>query len=179
MYSHFSPKMRWLVGMSEAAGGISGKVTSPNDKDVAGPLASNVIVKIVDEDGKRCGIGIDGEICAKFIHRFLGYYGNQAATDEFIDEEGFLKTGDIGRFDENGNLHYVDRKKELLKYCNFQISPSEIETFLMSLPSISAACVVGIPDIVATDLAAAVVIRKENCEISEQEIFDAVASKIQ
>lgn len=93
-------------------------------------------MKIIDESGKRCGVNVDGEICVKMQYKFLGYHGNPKGTDEFFDEEGFMKTGDIGHFDADADLFIVDRKKELLKYCNFQIAPSEIDAFLTESPNI-------------------------------------------
>lgn len=132
-------------------------------------------MKIVDDDGNRCGVNVDGEICLKTTYKFIGYYNNREATEELFDKEGFLKTGDIGHFDEDGDLFIVDRKKDLLKYCNFQISPSEIDSYLIESPAIKSACVVGIPDPLVTDLPAAVVVRADGSNITEEEICNMVA----
>lgn len=162
--------------MSEAAGFISSELMGPCRSDSVGQLVNCVLVKIIDDEGNRCGAGIDGQICVKLNYKFLGYYGNQSATDEIIDNESFLMTGDVGHFDEDGFLHIVDRKKDLLKYRGFQISPSEIEAFLINLPKIRSVCVVGIPNDVSGDLPAAVVVRNSN-DISKKEIFDSVSGK--
>lgn len=88
------------------------------------------------------------------------------------------KTGDLGYFDERGDLHITGRKKELFKYCNFQISPSEIDSYLTESPEIESACVVGIPDeSMAIDLPAAAIIRAKGSEITEKDVFDLVAGK--
>lgn len=181
-FSKYLPngQIRIGYGLSEVSGAISTKLLQSlqsGEDDSVGNLTYGVRAKIVDDNGNRCGIDIDGEICVKFNYEFLGYYGNQAATDEIIDSEGFLKTGDIGHFDNTGSLHFVDRKKELLKYCDEHILPSEIEIFLMDLSSIRSACVVGIPDANVGDLVAALVVRKEGSRITEQGIHDAVLSK--
>lgn len=62
-----------------------------------------------------------------------------------------------------------------MKYCNMQISPSAIEAYLIESPDIKTACVVGIPDEVATDLPAAVIVRANGSNISSKEIYDMVA----
>lgn len=108
-------KIYIVYGLSESCGPIV--INSIESDSMVGQLLSLYDVKIVDDDGYRCGIDEDGEMCAKFHYKFLGYYNNQKATDESIDAEGFFTIGDIGHFDKHGNLYIVDRKKELLKYC--------------------------------------------------------------
>lgn len=148
---------------------------SNNGQDSVGFLFNGFRAKIIDDDGQKCGLGIDGEICLKSNYKFLGYYSNEKATMEAIDDDGFLMTGDIGHFDKNGYLYVVDRKKEMLKYCGMQISPSEIESFLLTSVKVKAACVVGIPDDKG-DLPAAVVIPNDK-SLSEDELFNMVTER--
>lgn len=145
-----------------------------SDKDTVGRLVNGVQMKIIDVQGNKCGINEDGEICVKVHHEFLGYYANQA-TQKLLDEEGFIMSGDIGHFDEDGDLFIVDRKKDLLKYCGFQISPSEIDAYLIESSEIQSACTVGIPDEMASDLLAAVIVRARGSKLSEKEVYDLVA----
>lgn len=166
-------------GMSEVAGYITCDFCVNVTQDTVGQVLNGCEIKITDKNGHRCDVDVDGEICIKTKYKFLGYYGNADATDELFDEEGFVKSGDIGHFDVEGNLYVVDRKKDLLKYCMFPIAPSEIEDFLIQVPAIAAACVVGIPDDFATDLPAAVIVRNGSVNITETEIFDLVSGKNQ
>lgn len=162
-------------GMSELAGVIA--VNEPDkETEAVGKLISGVQVKIVDENGKRLGIGKDGEICSKTTYKFGGYYGNPENTAALFDAEGFIQTGDIGHFDDDGLLYITDRKKEFLKYRNFMISPAEIENVLFACPEISLVCVVGIPDAVSGDLPAAFVVRKSDSNITEEKVQKLVAS---
>lgn len=108
---------------------------------------------------------------------FSGYYGNKAATDALYDSEGFIQTGDIGHFDKDGLLYVTDRKKDFIKYCNYMISPSEIEDFLVGCPDVASVCVVGITDRFAGDLPAAVIVRERKSAITEQEISEMVEKK--
>lgn len=164
-------------GMSEIGGIIAADFPATIDKDTVGKLTNGTCVKIIDEDGNRCGVNTDGEICLKMNFKFLGYYGNQQATDEFFDAEGFIVTGDIGHFDDDGFLYLVDRKKDLMKYHGFQISPSEIDAFLIESSQIKSACVVGIPD-THGDLPAAVIVRSNESTITEKQVFDMVAGRV-
>lgn len=164
-----------VYGMSEIGGIITYDFPITRGKDIVGRLCDGIRAKIIDDHGNRCGVNEDGEICLKINYKFLGYHNNQKATDEIFDEEGFIVTGDIGHFDADGDLFVTGRKKELLKYCGFQISPSEIDAYLMESPDIKSACVVGIPDTVAMDLPAAAIVRAEGSKISEKEVADLVA----
>lgn len=164
-------------GMSEIAGVASCDYPGPSGRDTIGQLINGMQMKIVDDEGNKCDANVDGEICVKTNYKFLGYFANREATDELFDDEDFLKTGDIGHFDGDGYLYIVDRKKDLLKFCGFQISPSEIEEFLLGSPGIKLVCVVGIPDDVASDLPAAVIVRADGSNITGQETYDMVAGK--
>lgn len=163
-------------GMSETAGAISIDYPASNEKDTIGKLANGVQAKIIDENGNRCDANVQGEICVKTAYKFLGYHSNQQATDELFDEEGFIKTGDIGCFDKDGYLYIVDRKKDLLRYCYEDVSPSELEAYLIQSPHIKSACVVGVPDAMG-DLPAAAIVRTDGSNITETEIYNLIAGK--
>lgn len=158
-------------GLSEAAWSITMNLSG---SDSVGQLLHPYTMKIIDDDGNRCGIGEDGEICFKANYRFLGYYGDQKATDEAYDKEGFFLSGDIGHFDEAGDLFIVDRKKDIIKYGGFQISPSQIESYLAKSSGIKSACVIGMPDDVMLELPAAFIVRNGESKISENDVFDLV-----
>lgn len=161
-------------GMTETAGEISIDDPIVHDKDTVGRLKGGYCVKIIDEHGNRCGVNEDGEICIKTSYKFLGYYGNPQATAEVIDGEGFILTGDIGHFYEDGNLYVSGRRKEFLNYCSLPIAPSEIDGYLTESSDIQTACVVGIPDPMG-HLPAAVVVRNDGSTICEKNVSDMVA----
>jgi acyl-CoA synthetase (AMP-forming)/AMP-acid ligase II len=75
-----------------------------------------------------------------------GYLGNREATDATIDRDGWLHTGDLGRFDDEGFLYLGDRLKELIKVKGFQVAPAELEAVLRTHESVADAAVVGVPD---------------------------------
>lgn len=163
-------------GLSEICGGIS--INMAGVKSSVGQLLPQISVKIISDDGKLLGVGDDGEIVAKPYYTFLGYYGNEEQTSTMLDADGWLHTGDIGHFDENGNLFVVDRKKDVIKHRGYQYSSAQIEDVISTHPSIAAVSVVSIPDDIATDLPAAVIVKVKNLKISEEEVFNLVADKM-
>ena len=64
-----------------------------------------------------------------------GYLGNDEATRETIDDDGFLHTGDLARVDSSGCVYIVDRLKELIKYKGYQVPPAELEALLLTHPA--------------------------------------------
>lgn len=102
-----------------------------------GPALHNVQVRI---DGEL------GEVCIKGQNVMLGYYQNPEATAETMAEDGWLKTGDLGRLDEQGNLYLTGRAKELIIKAGENISPVAIEHALLRHEAIAEVCVFGLPD---------------------------------
>ncbi|GAA5977934.1 hypothetical protein JCM10908_004167 [Rhodotorula pacifica] len=111
----------------------------------AGVLLQNIEAKIVSPEGKALPPGEVGELWSRGPSNALGYLGNEKATSETFDAEGFLHTGDEARFDGD-DLFIVDRLKELIKANGFQVAPAELEGFLLSHPAVQDVCVIGIPD---------------------------------
>ncbi len=94
--------------------------------------------------GTEIKIAADGEVCMKGNHVFAGYFRNDAATKEAIDDDGWLHTGDIGTLDASGFLAITDRKKELLITAGGEnVAPAPIESLLRSIDGVAHAMVVG------------------------------------
>lgn len=174
---HFLPNSIYVgYGMSEAAGIVSLNYPDPRPGSV-GLLVNGITAKIIDDTGNRCGVGKDGEICLLLQHPFLGYYGDVDSTNAAIDSDGWLHSGDIGHFDEDGYLFIVDRIKDIIKHRGYQISPSEIEDVILKHRGVTSVCVVGIPDVLWTDLPAAVVLRSDDFDVTERELMDSIKSR--
>lgn len=105
-------------GISETVGLISFDNSTKNDEKCVGRLCHGCCVKIMDEYGNLCGINRDGEITIKMDRKFLGYYNDPQATQEMFDAGGFISTGDIGHFDEDGDLYITGRKKDHMEFYN-------------------------------------------------------------
>jgi crotonobetaine/carnitine-CoA ligase len=110
------------------------------------PIAPEVHkVHIEDEDGALCRPGQLGEIVKQSPVVMKGYYKNSEATAAVL-KSGWLYTGDLGYLDEDGFLYFVDRKKDMVKRGDENISSEEVEQVLNSHPLIAESAVVGVPD---------------------------------
>lgn len=166
-------------GLTETFGTIACN-TAHTRTNCAGQLIGGDAVKIVDELGERLGVNETGEVCIKLPFAFPGYLNTAEHTiDGYVDDEGFFKTGDEGRFDETGDLFIDDRKKEIFKRCGYRISPVEIEAFIDDIEGVKQSCVVPIPVETLGSIVAAVVVKREIACCTEQSIYDAVSSKVQ
>ena len=85
-------------------------------------------------DAPAEGLSETGELWFKGPNVMAGYLGNEQATRETIDDEGWLHTGDLARVDSSGCVYIVDRLKELIKYKGYQVPPAELEAVLLSHP---------------------------------------------
>lgn len=112
-----------------------------------GSVVASTEVLVVDPDtGRRCGVGEVGEIWARGPQITMGYLNNEKATRETYDADGFLHTGDIGCFDEEGMLSITDRLKEMVKVKGIGVAPAELEDLLLGHPAVDDCAVIGIAD---------------------------------
>ena len=103
-------------------------------------------VAICDEAGTFLGLGEAGEICVRGPQVMRGYWNRPEATAEVLSDDGWLKTGDIGRMDEKGFVFIEDRKKDLILVSGFNVYPNEVEDVVVSHPGVLEAAVVGVQD---------------------------------
>nr|WP_263327505.1 long-chain fatty acid--CoA ligase [Neobacillus sp. Marseille-Q6967] len=127
--------------------------------------------------GKELGVGEVGEIIVNGPQVMVGYYNREDENrSSFIELDGkkFFRTGDIGRYDEEGYFFIVDRVKRMINASGFKVWPTEVESFLYKHPSIQQACVVGVPDERRGETVKAFVILNEGMEgkVSEEEIIE-------
>ncbi len=106
---------------------------------------SIVETKIVDNDGIEVPQGEIGEILYRSSTVMKGYYKDKEKTDEVI-EDGWFRSGDLGYFDENGEIRTVDRKKECINTGGEKVYPLEVEEIIQTHPKVDYACVIGVPD---------------------------------
>lgn len=91
-----------------------------------------------------------------------------------IDSEGWMHTGDVGYYDEEGWFFIVDRIKELIKYKGMQVAPSELEHLLLSHPGVADAVVIGVPDELAGELPRAYVVKRPDSQVNEEDIMNFI-----
>ncbi|AFO86391.1 long-chain fatty acid--CoA ligase [Phaeobacter inhibens] len=131
-------------GMTEATAGICATRNRLGDSDTSvGPPLPGVDVRL-DQSVPGGGDGL-GEICLRGGNVMLGYFGNLEATQAVLDPAGWLRSGDMGRLDESGNLHIDGRAKELIIHGGFNVFPPEVEAALNAHPQVIQSAVVGRP----------------------------------
>jgi len=128
-------------------------------------------VKIVDiaNPDKELALGEEGEIAIKGPQIMMGYYNKPEETAKVMFGEWFL-SGDIGKFDEDGYLSIVDRKKDMIIAGGYNIYPVELDDVLMGHPKILEACTIGIPHDYRGETVKAFIVVKEGQELTEDEV---------
>jgi acyl-CoA synthetase (AMP-forming)/AMP-acid ligase II len=145
----------------------------------------NAVSKIVDPetgveiDPPTSGLSETGELWFSGPNVMAGYLGNEKATKETIDDEGFLHTGDLARVDSTGCVYIVDRLKELIKYKGYQVPPAELEAVLLAHPQIADAAVIGVRDVDSgEEVPKAFVVKQPDAEITADEVMTFVADQV-
>ncbi|MBQ5778364.1 MAG: AMP-binding protein [Paludibacteraceae bacterium] len=138
-----------------------------------------VEVKIFDpETGEECPVGVQGEICCRGFNIMKGYYKNQEATEETIDENGFLHSGDLGMKDEEGFYQITGRIKDMIIRGGENIYPREVEEFLYNLSGVKDVQVVGIPSPKYGEQVCAFIIKQEDSNLEESDVIDFCKGRI-
>lgn len=135
-------------GLTEASPEVCNNPTGNVRNGTVGVPLPGTDIRICDPEnpGKEMPKGHEGEIQVRGPQVMLGYWNDPEGTREVLIEGGWLRTGDLGRFDPSGYLRIVDRLKDLIKFRGFSVSPSEVERVLLSHPSVAEAAVIGVPD---------------------------------
>ncbi len=140
-------------GMTELAGSVSFLTVEDHQRAAAdrpellqsvGRPLPTAQLKLLDEQGRECASGEAGEILVRAPQCMTGYWDDDAATTLAITD-GWLRTGDIGRFDDNGYLYIVDRKKDMIISGGENIASREIEEVLRQHSSVSDCAIIGLP----------------------------------
>jgi acyl-CoA synthetase (AMP-forming)/AMP-acid ligase II len=139
----------------------------------AGKPYTFVEVEVRDEEGRALGPGGVGEVLTRGPHTMSRYWCRPEATAETIEPDGWLHTGDIGRFDDEGYLHLLDRRHDLIISGGFNVYPREVEHALLSHPAVVQAAVVGLPDERWGERVAAAVVTRAGADPDEIRDFCA------
>ncbi|PWA42276.1 AMP-dependent synthetase/ligase, AMP-binding enzyme C-terminal domain protein [Artemisia annua] len=119
-----------------------------------------------------------GEIWVRGPNLMQEYLHNKEATEQAIDKQGWLHTGDLGYFDDEGRIYVVDRLKELIKYKGYQLAPAELEGLLVTHPEIMDAAVILYADDEAGEIPKACVVRKPGSKLTGEEVQNFIAKQV-
>lgn len=136
-------------------------------------------VRVIDpETGEECPVGVQGEMCNRGYNNMKGYYKNEAATNEAIDKDGFLHSGDLGVKDENGNYRITGRIKDMIIRGGENIYPRELEEFLYHFPGVKDVQVAAVPSKKYGEEVGAFIILHDGVTATEEEVKDFCRGKI-
>ncbi len=151
------------------------KVRKPGSVGI--PLSKNIELKIVDEAGNRRESEETGELLVKGPNVMRGYYRQEEATASTL-KEGWLWTGDMAKFDSDGYVYIVGRKKEMVNVRGLNVYPREIEEVLYQNSKIKEAAIIGIPDIHKGEVPKGFVVLKEQEKATEHEIIQYLRERL-
>ncbi|WP_088006189.1 class I adenylate-forming enzyme family protein [Indiicoccus explosivorum] len=172
-------KVQNLYGQTENAPAAT-SLTDESALEKIGSVGKPLLytgVRVADEEGNALPVGEVGEIIVKGPQVMKGYLKNEEATHQTI-RDGWLFSGDLGKFDEEGFLYIVDRKKDMIIRGGENIYPLEVEEVLYEMPEVLEAAVVGVPHEVLGEVPKAFVVLKEGQSLAEEEVLDYCRGKI-
>ena len=144
----------------------------------AGRPNPNVIVTIRDDHQQVLPVGEIGEICVQTPGAMKGIWGDPEATAARFTSDGSVRTKDMGYLDEDGFLHLVDRKEDLIISGGFNVWPLEVENALSAHPDVTEAAVVGVPDEKWGEAVFAVVTLREGSAATVDELITFAREKV-
>jgi long-chain acyl-CoA synthetase len=183
----FQCKFWQAYGLTETTGAVVNLPPADHDPDgpnrhrlrscgVAGP---GVELRIVDTDTLReCEVGEVGEIWIRSPQVMKGYWNMPDETDKSITADGWFRSGDAGYLDADGYLYIHDRVKDMIVSGGENVYPAEVENVLMGHPAIADVAVIGVPHDKWGETAKAIVVRKPDVEVTEQEIIDFARERL-
>lgn len=174
---------RWPGGLTEYYGMTEGGGTCmlaahehPDKLHTVGCPAPGHDIRVIDENGKEVPTGTLGEVAGHSNCMMTGYYKQpgKTADAEWYDATGkrFIRTGDIGRFDEDGFLTLLDRMKDMIISGGFNVYPSDLESVIQKHPDVVDAAVVGVPSTRWGETPVAFVVPREGSRLTPAELTD-------
>lgn len=187
-WAAFGPVLAQGYGAGETTGGVVGLTIADHARAIAaerpellsacGRPFCESDVQVLDEAGQPVAGDAIGEICVRGPDVFAGYWHAPEQTREVLGDDGWLRTGDLARVDQEGYIFIVDRKKEMLVSGGFNVYPSEVETVLAQHPAVYEACVVGVPDDRWGEAVKAVLVLRDGARASSTEIMDFCRARL-
>ncbi|MCO8162313.1 long-chain-fatty-acid--CoA ligase FadD1 [Pseudomonas sp. 21LCFQ010] len=138
----------------------------------------STLCKVIDDAGNELPFGEVGELCVKGPQVMKGYWQRQEATEEILDAEGWLKTGDIAVIQPDGYLRIVDRKKDMILISGFNVYPNELEDVLATLPGVLQCAAIGIPDEKSGESIKVFVVVKPGMTLTKDQVMEHMRANL-
>jgi fatty-acyl-CoA synthase len=169
------PQLLAAYSLTETSSTVS--ITLPGDpgekrRFTLGRPLRGTSIRVLETDGSELPLESVGEIAVRGPGVMKGYYRQPGETAASFDDQGFFLTGDLGIVDEEGYVHLVGRRKEVIIRSGFNVYPRELEDRLQSHPAVREAAVVGVSDQVLGEAICACIVPVEGAIVTGQEIKD-------
>jgi len=163
-------------GLTETAPVLTTTLRSEVAKpDSIGRPIPGVELRLVDEDGSPAEDGDPGEIVVRGANVFAGYWPDGR---EGPDDEGWFATGDVAYLDQDGDLHLVDRRRELVLVSGFNVYPREVEEVLLAHPDVVEAAVLGIPHPYTGESVKALVVVRDGARLTAEDVIAHASTRL-
>jgi fatty-acyl-CoA synthase len=167
------PEVHVAYGLTETGPTVA--VTRNDDppgkqRATVGKPLPDTEVKVLDLDGTELPVESIGEVAVRGPGVMAGYYRQPDATAQVMTEDGFFRTGDLGMVDEEGYLHIIGRRKELIIRAGFNVYPREVEDRLHAHPAVLDVALVGLPDELYGEITCACIVPMEGAIVTGGEI---------
>ena len=181
-WAAFGPVLAQGYGAGETTGGVISLSIADHARAISGEKPQLLSacgrafceseLQVLNDDGQPVQGDEIGEISVRGPDVFAGYWRAPEVTQAAFDAQGWLRTGDLARVDNEGYIYIVDRRKDMLVSGGFNIYPTEIEAVLAQHPAVYEVCVVGVPDEHWGEVVKAVVVLRQGAQASEQALID-------
>ena len=128
-------------------------------------------MKIVDEKGNARGADEVGELLVRGPHVCAGYWNRPEETAKAIDQDGWLRTGDLARRDAEGYYTIVGRSKDMIISGGENIYPAEVESVLHAHPAVAEAALIGVPDAKWGEVGRAMIVPQKGARVTAEELI--------
>lgn len=168
----------WKVGYAESYGltETSPVITTTPSTEMrpgsCGRAMGDTILKVVDAEGNALPPGAVGELWAQGTAITAGYFGKPEMTAEVFTSDGWFKTGDIVKIDDDGYVFIVDRVKDMINVGGEKVYPRDVEEVLHRHPAVADAVVVGIPDLNLSEVVKAYIALKPDHAWTPEGVLD-------
>ncbi|MDT4831170.1 Long-chain-fatty-acid--CoA ligase [compost metagenome] len=134
--------------------------------------------KVIDDNGNDLPFGERGELCVKGPQVMKGYWQRPEATAEILDQDGWLRTGDIAIIQDDGYMRIVDRKKDMILVSGFNVYPNELEDVLATLPGVLQCAAIGVPDEKSGEAIKMFVVAKPGVSLTKEQVMEHMRSNV-
>lgn len=152
--------------------------TAPARLSSAGRPVAEIELQVVDADDVPAPVGAPGEVRVRGAAVMPGYWDRPEETHEVLSADGWFRTGDLGRLEDDGYLYLVDRRREVIVSGGFNIYPSEVERAIAELDAVQEVVVVGVPHERWGEAVAAVVVTRPGFTLSDEDVVTACRERL-